>query len=93
MQITFSEHGYAVGDRLLEGVMFDITVDFEAREVVDVKVQKKYEKYFDDLNTKKWLREVKEHAQYTVEDIFANMSEEDALEVLTDTNSDGTIEF
>lgn len=93
MQITFSEDGYAVGDRLLEGVMFDITVDFEAREVVDVKVQKQYERYFDDLNTKKWLQEVKEHAQYTVEDIFANMSEEDALEVLTDTNSDGTIEF
>jgi hypothetical protein len=52
--------GYAFGDRLLEGVMFEVRV---GKKGLDVKVADDCEEYFSGLNTKKWLKAAKEHAQ------------------------------
>jgi len=49
--------GYGVGDRLLEGVQFEIRlVDGE----VVVKVEEKAKRYFSQLNEGMWLKTVKE---------------------------------
>ncbi len=51
--------GYAVGDRLLEGVMFKVTHDDEGEVVVNVTEESAH--YFNGLNEKKWLKEMKDY--------------------------------
>jgi hypothetical protein len=46
--------GYAVGDRLLEGVVFHF---FPNRSV---KVRDEDAEYFDGLNNRKWLKRIQE---------------------------------
>ena len=53
--------GYPVGDRLLEGVMFECVIRGE--RVVVTGVTPTCEAYFDCLNRTKWIREVEEFAQ------------------------------
>ena len=53
--------GYCFGDRLLEGVLFE--VEFKDDKVTNVKVEEASEDYFDDLNTVKWLKIAKDYAQ------------------------------
>lgn len=47
--------GYSVGDTLLEGCMFECTIN---GDLIEVKVTDSCAKYFEGLNTKKWLKEV-----------------------------------
>lgn len=57
--------GYAVGDRLLEGVLFDIHINGQKPTAA---VQHRFASYFDDLNKEKWLKAMEEHAEE--QDIF-----------------------
>lgn len=61
----FQIDGYSVGDRLLEGVLFDVV--FQNKTVVSVNVQEDCESYFENLNTTKWLRAIKEYAERTLQ--------------------------
>lgn len=67
--------GYTVGERLLEGVMFDVDVELHDDETVDVKsvtVQRRYKDYFSKLNQQEWLdaiRDLCEDFDYCIEQI------------------------
>ena len=52
--------GYSFGDRLLEGVIFEMTLT-PAKDDINVKVSTGVD-YFNDLNTAKWLQAAKEFA-------------------------------
>lgn len=56
---VFQIDGYRIGERLLEGVLFDIY--FDDNGIVDIKIENDSDqKYFDGLNTKKWIDYLKE---------------------------------
>jgi hypothetical protein len=75
--ITTEIDGYHFGDRLLEGVMFDVTFENKEGEwkVTDVKVQKECESYFQDLNQKLWLERAKEYAESDMEELIGDEAE------------------
>ena len=52
--MTVKVDGYSFGDRLLEGVIFDITIESDGS--LSAKVEKSAEYYFEDLNKEKWLK-------------------------------------
>lgn len=54
--------GYDVGDRLLEGVLFEIR---KKGKGYTATTQAKNEKYMKNLNEKKWLREMVRYAAET----------------------------
>ena len=54
--------GYAVGDRLLEGVKFMVTI---LNDKVIANVHPEDADYFKRLNQKKWLKEVRKFAAET----------------------------
>lgn len=54
--------GYAVGDRLLEGVMFEIR---KTPEGYIATTQQKSKSYMKNLNERRWLRVMAEHAAET----------------------------
>ena len=87
---TFKVDGYGVGDRLLEGVMFDVTVDADTLTVTDVAADPRSKAYFEQLNTTMWLAKIRDDADDTLDDIRASGH---AVEILTDLNDDGTLEF
>lgn len=58
---TFLIDGYEIADRLLEGVMFEVSFDLD--KITNVNVQPEFKYYFDDLNTKKWLTAVRKDAE------------------------------
>ena len=62
--------GYEVGDRLLEGVMFIVTV--QSNGTLAVKVHPDAQEYFEDLNKEKWLKEIAEHVQEADEIFMEN---------------------
>ncbi len=49
-------NGYNVGDRLLEDVMFEITLSVDGR--FQASVTPDCAEYFSNLNQEKWLREI-----------------------------------
>jgi len=55
--------GYGIGDRLLEGVIFKVTIDENGE--YQVKVLPEHAEYFSDLNEQKWIaaliKECKDH--------------------------------
>ena len=55
--------GYSFGDRVLEGVKFQIIIDHN--KVKSVTVCKEAKAYFDTLNAKKWLKDAKACAEET----------------------------
>ena len=59
-------NGYQFGDRLLEGVMFQVCINEYGR--MSVSVGKSYAEYFSNFNEKKWLNEALKYAQEN--DIF-----------------------
>jgi len=59
--------GYLVGDGLLEGLMFQ--VDIQDDGTMRVYVKDKDQKWFEQYNTTKWLKEAKEYAEKN-NDIF-----------------------
>jgi hypothetical protein len=73
--------GYSFGDRLLEGVMFIITIQEDG--TLKAETEPSAKSYMEDLNEKKWLKEALKEAEST--DIFyaANNGNEDW--VLMDT--------
>jgi len=50
--------GYPVGDRMLEGVMFECRKNEHGEW--QVNISPKYASYFEDLNQAKWLKAVKD---------------------------------
>lgn len=56
--------GYNFGDRLLEGVIFQIRVA-PGGDNLAVSVDGQDEKYLKDLNSRKWLNEAREYALTT----------------------------
>lgn len=55
--------GYSFGDRLLEGVHFEIEFD-KSGKVINVSVEKSAKPYFENLNKEKWLKEAKKEAEF-----------------------------
>jgi hypothetical protein len=53
--------GYPVGDRLLDGVLFECEIVDE--KVIVKGVIKEDKEYFDTLNTERWLKKVTEYVQ------------------------------
>lgn len=53
--------GYSVGDRLLEGLMFQ--VDIQDDGSMSVYVKDKDQEWFDQFNTTKWLKEAQKFAE------------------------------
>ena len=51
-------NGYQVGERILEDVMFRIKPTNDRKDII-VEVVEDSAEYFNKLNTKKWLKEVK----------------------------------
>ena len=51
--------GYSVGDRLLEGVMFEVRKNDD--DSFDVQITAEHSEYFSGLNEKKWLKEIREY--------------------------------
>jgi hypothetical protein len=63
--------GYDVGDRLLEGVMFKITVKKEKfQETLTAHVQDQDKSYFTDnhISIKKWEKEMTEDAKLSMDE-------------------------
>lgn len=58
--------GYNVGDRLLEGVMFEIRCI--NNNIYQAQVTKDCAEYFEDLNKQKWIKAMEEYAAET--DVF-----------------------
>ena len=56
-------NGYNFGDRLLEGVMFEIVLDKGKPKCLGVAAE--YENYFSNLNQKKWMKEAEREAMET----------------------------
>ena len=75
---TFLFDGYTVGDRLLEGVDFECTVDpsLDPPKITSVKVVPEAKEYFSQLNEAEWLKRVEEAAQETIDDIMAGSATE-----------------
>ena len=61
--------GYSFGDRLLEGVMFIITIQDDGS--LSAEVHPNYAAYFNQLNTQMWLERALENAIVT--DMFEGM--------------------
>lgn len=61
--------GYAFGDRMLEGVMFEVEV--VGSELITKGVKPSNKDYFSDFNEKKWL----ETANESLEDVVAEHGE------------------
>jgi hypothetical protein len=53
-------NGYSFGDRLLEDVMFKVVI--ENNKFKCLGVTEDSQSYFNDLNTKKWMKECEEYA-------------------------------
>lgn len=53
--------GYGFGDRLLEGVMFEVRMD--EHDAVTVRIKADFESYFNTLNTKLWLERAQRSAE------------------------------
>jgi hypothetical protein len=64
--MTAQFDGYQIADRLLEGLMFQITVQPDG--TLQASVKSEDEKYFEQFNTAKFLKEAKEYAEEN--DIF-----------------------
>lgn len=60
-ECVFLVSGYSVGDRLLDGVEFEVRFSHEG-EVIKIDVAEGAS-YFKSLNTRQWLKKVKKHAE------------------------------
>ena len=68
--------GYHFGDRLLEGVMFKVTVTEKGK--LEVEPCPDAEDYLKDVNRKKWLGEAKKFAKDMFENGFDSFCNEQA---------------
>lgn len=70
--------GYSVGDRVLEGCYFIVTLDEENLKILKVESHPENDKYFDQagINGDLWCKRIKEHLEvcldegYTLEDLI-----------------------
>jgi hypothetical protein len=80
--LTVKVDGYAVGDRLLEGVMFTVTfepVSWTEVRVIDVQPVANAESYLADLNRQKWIDAIRQHALDSPDEEITD-AEHDTLE-------------
>lgn len=91
-QLKFKLDGYGFGDRLLEGVYFDVVADFDKGEVISVTVAKDCEAYFSQLNQETWLAEVYMKADDIIDDIKVHAAKF-GFEYASYIGPDGTLEF
>lgn len=95
--ITFKLDGYGFGERALEGVMFDVTVDTDTRTVTEIKLAGNTawedDPYLAGLNKNHWLGLGLEEAREQVAWAFADIDQGE-VEIFEDLlNSDGTLEI
>lgn len=70
---SFLINGYNVGDRLLEGVMFEVIV--KENKIDSIKPYKKNDKeYFEQFNEKYWMPEFKKYAEYVINNDIVTLS-------------------
>ena len=90
---SFAVDGYHFGDRLLEGVYFNVTAEGDPDvklTVTNVEVRPDAANYFDNLNTTKWLKKASDFAQDQLDSMIKDQC---ALECLTDLNSNLTLPY
>lgn len=93
MDLNFRIDGYDFGERLLEGVYFDIEVDtLESLQVTSVKVAPDAVSYFKQLNQELWLGAAKDSAEDMLEYI-GTLTREQRKEVFEDKSPNGTLEI
>lgn len=63
----FLVDGYSFGDRLLEGVMFEVEFDNNG-DITSVKVEDESADYFEQLNTEYWLGAAERYAEGILEE-------------------------
>jgi hypothetical protein len=71
-EYKFRIDGYGPGDRMLEDVYFDVTVegDESGLTVKTVAVVPDSAKYFETLNKEYWLKEIREWAEEQLDDVL-----------------------
>lgn len=95
---TFKIDGYNVGDRLLEGVDFNVVVEETDGyfSVGEVQVDPASSSYFERLNKQMWLDEVRKRANHVLNDLVAYSNKqggEPVENVLTDLDDDGYLQW
>lgn len=90
---AFKVDGYAVGDRLLEGVDFDVVVAGDpgvSLEIVSLSVSSSAQRYFETLNAQYWLDAVRDH----LVDVFDEfVGTPDAAEIMADAVDTGYLMY
>ena len=92
MSESFILNGYDFGDTLLEDVYFKVDVDDDLT-VTGVTVMPTAIKYFQTLNTKKWLAAAKDSAQDMMNDLKARCTPEQIAEVFAEKCPNGTLDI
>lgn len=72
--------GYTVGDRLLEGVMFNYEIEvisYEECKVLSIEVDNSAKLYFEDLNQQKWLEVMKDYVEDDPRNAWEYLSDEE----------------
>lgn len=81
--------GYGFGDRILEGVMFIITLKKDG--IAELTIDEGSIRYFKSLNTEKWFKDAAKYAEgrdmfYSIDDdsieLAAYYSEEERLQII-----------
>jgi|SRR5882672_9236556 len=67
--------GYHVGDRLLEGVIFNVRIN--KKNQFEVSIADHSKKYFEQFNQKKWFKAVRDYCEEN--DIFETNDSLDAV--------------
>lgn len=89
--ITYTEDGYGVGDRLMDGLKFDVVIDMDTGKIVSVAPKPGGDaKYFEQLNKEMWLERLRAAAQEIADEVFAAGVQD---EVYGNLNPDGSIEY
>lgn len=73
--------GYSIGDRLLEGVMFEVKIENEQIKVLGVRDDCK--QYFSRLNQESWLETAQEYVEEGG-DLFCSQNGDTDLYVVCD---------
>lgn len=84
---TLQVDGYGVGDRLLEGVMFNVTIietDEGDFNIQSVEIQQEYASYFSQLNAKMWYHKIQDYVEDNIKGLrkVAEMENKSLSELL-----------
>lgn len=89
----YKQDGYNFGDRLLEGVLFDVEVTGTADAFTfEVACSGPSDRYLEQLNRPMWMERCREFVSDTLNDLAAE-GQDVFHEVLSEPNPDGSLEF